>query len=153
MQNNSLVYILQCSRSETFAGNSFIVKWPKSNQWESRHLQKKLLYNQLAGCVKYLSSPLRNLNFHLYFSLTDFCFIIMQRRCYGSIFCAVSYERWHYTVWIPHFPKTEYCKGSISYRWTQMWNSLPENLRSAKSKSILKRNPSVDVKSSLLLLF
>ena len=35
----------------------------------------------------------------------------------------------------------------------QMWNSLPENLRSAKSKSILKRNPSVDVKSSLLLSF
>ena len=27
------------------------------------------------------------------------------------------------------------------------------NLRSAKSKSILKRNPSVDVKSSLLLPF
>ena len=35
----------------------------------------------------------------------------------------------------------------------QMWNSLPEHLRSAKSKGTLKRNPSVDVKSSLLLHF
>ena len=37
---------------------------------------------------------------------------------------------------IPHVPKTEHYKGSISYRGAQMWNSLPQNLKSAKPKSI-----------------
>ena len=37
---------------------------------------------------------------------------------------------------ISHVPKTEYYKGSISYRGALMWNSLPQNLKSAKSRSI-----------------
>ena len=41
----TIVWCRTCNaaRSETLAGNSFIGKWLKSNQWESRHLQKKRL--------------------------------------------------------------------------------------------------------------
>ena len=50
---------------------------------------------------------------------------------------------------ISHVPKTEYYKGSISYRGAKMSNSLPQNLKSAKPRSIFKRNLLVAVKSLL----
>ena len=42
---------------------------------------------------------------------------------------------------ISHVPKTEYYKDSISYRGAQMSNSLPQNLKSAKPRSIFKKEP------------
>lgn len=42
---------------------------------------------------------------------------------------------------ISHVPKREYYKGTISYRGAQMSNSLPQNLKSAKPRSIFKKEP------------
>ena len=37
-------------------------------------------------------------------------------------------------------PKTEYCKGSFSYRGVKNWNSLPLDLRTSTSKTTFKNN-------------
>ena len=42
---------------------------------------------------------------------------------------------------ISHVPKREYYKGTISYRGAQTSNSLPQNLKSAKPRSIFKKEP------------
>ena len=44
-----------------------------------------------------------------------------------------------YNVVLDHVPKTEYYKGSFSYRGGMLWNSLPNDIKSAESKAIFKR--------------
>ena len=39
-----------------------------------------------------------------------------------------------------HIPRTESFKGSFSYRGAKLWNSLPLNVKSAKSKAIFKKD-------------
>lgn len=41
---------------------------------------------------------------------------------------------------INHLPKTEYFKGSFLYRGTKLWNSLPEECKTSKSKLIFKKS-------------
>jgi len=39
-----------------------------------------------------------------------------------------------------HIPRTESFKGSLSYRGAKLWNSVPLNVKSTKSKAIFKKN-------------
>ena len=45
-----------------------------------------------------------------------------------------------YNVVLDHVPKTEYHKGSFSYRGAILWNSLPTDIKTSESKAIFKRN-------------
>jgi len=44
-----------------------------------------------------------------------------------------------YKVVLDHVPKTEYCKGSFSYRGGILWNSLPTDIKTSESKAIFKK--------------
>ena len=44
-----------------------------------------------------------------------------------------------YNVVLDHVPKTEYYKGSFSYRGGMLWNSLPNEIKASESKAIFKR--------------
>ena len=44
-----------------------------------------------------------------------------------------------YNVVLDHVPKTEYYKGSFSYRGGMLWNSLPNDIKASESKAIFKR--------------
>ena len=44
-----------------------------------------------------------------------------------------------YNVVLDHVPKTEYYKGSFSYRGGILWNSLPTDIKTSESKAIFKR--------------
>ena len=44
-----------------------------------------------------------------------------------------------YNVVLDHGPKTEYYKGSFSYREGMLWNSLPNDIKASESKAIFKR--------------
>ena len=44
-----------------------------------------------------------------------------------------------YNVLLDHVPKTEYYKGSSSYRGGMLWNSLPNDIKASESKAIFKR--------------
>ena len=44
-----------------------------------------------------------------------------------------------YNVVVDHVPKTEYYKGSFSYRARMLWNSLPNDIKASESKAIFKR--------------
>ena len=44
-----------------------------------------------------------------------------------------------YNVALDHVPKTEYYKGSFSYRGGMLWNSLPNEIKASESKAIFKR--------------
>ena len=39
---------------------------------------------------------------------------------------------------LDHVPKTEYYKGSFSYRGGILWNSLPTDIEASESKAIFK---------------
>ena len=44
-----------------------------------------------------------------------------------------------YNVVLDHVPKTEYYKGSFSYRGGMLWNSLPNDKAASEFKAIFKR--------------
>ena len=44
-----------------------------------------------------------------------------------------------YNVVLDHVPKTEYYKGSFSYRGGMLWNSLSNEIKASESKAIFKR--------------
>ena len=44
-----------------------------------------------------------------------------------------------YNVVLDHVPKTEYYKGSFSYRGGILGNSLPTDIKPSESKAIFKR--------------
>ena len=48
-----------------------------------------------------------------------------------------------------HIPRPKSFKGSFSYRGAKLWNSLPLNIKSAKSKAIFKKRTLPTVKPSL----
>ena len=39
---------------------------------------------------------------------------------------------------LDHVPKTDYYKGSFSYRGGMLWNSLPNDIKASESKATLK---------------
>ena len=43
-----------------------------------------------------------------------------------------------HNVMLCRTPKTEYCKGSFTYRRGLLWNSLPNDIEASESKAILK---------------
>lgn len=44
-----------------------------------------------------------------------------------------------YNVIVDFNPKTEYGKASFSYRGAKLWSSLPNDVKSSKSKTNLKK--------------
>ena len=44
-----------------------------------------------------------------------------------------------HNVVLNYIPRTEYYKGSFSYRGAKQWNSLPHDFKASESKAILKK--------------
>ena len=53
--------------------------------------------------------------------------------------CKSKLRNTEYNVVLDHVPKTEYYKGSFSYRGGILWNSLPTDIKTSESKAIFKR--------------
>ena len=50
--------------------------------------------------------------------------------------CKSMLRNTEYNVVLDHCPKTEYYKGSFSYRGGMLWNLLPNDVKAAESKAI-----------------
>ena len=94
------------------------LNWEELASRRQRHLSL-LMYDTVNGNIpSYLSDLFSN---------------VCENNPYKSMLRNTEYNV------LDQVPKTEYYKGSFSYRGGMLWNSLPNDIKASESKAIFKR--------------
>ena len=102
----------------------------------SAQIRKQLNWEELVSRRQRLLSLLMydTVNGNIPSYLSDLFSNVCENNPYKSMLRNAEYN-----VVLDHVPKTEYYKGSFSYRGGMLWNSLPNDIKASESKAIFKR--------------